>query len=127
MKISSVGYLAAILGMAILLTSSAAICQTAQTDAAAREQLRQQKELAGQQRVLQARMKDKVSGAYAMADIKAGSVITSSMVRDCGLKREEQAPDAMARSREVIGRKALKDIHRGQYVSRNDLVPLPGQ
>jgi flagella basal body P-ring formation protein FlgA len=89
--------------------------------------VRVQKELAGQQRVLQARLKEKVAGAYATTDIKTGTVITQSMVRDYGLKRQDQAPDAMGRSKDVIGRTTNKDIKKGSYINRHDLVPLPGQ
>jgi hypothetical protein len=128
MKLSSVRYLVASAVLANLLGTSAGLCQTAQnTAAAAREQMREQKELAGQQRVVVARQKEKVAGAYATSDIKAGTVITHSMVRDYGLKREDQAPDAMGRSKDVIGRTTNKDIKKNSYINRHDLVPLPGE
>jgi flagella basal body P-ring formation protein FlgA len=128
MKLSSVRYLVASAVLASLFGSSAGLCQSPQdAAAAAREQVRVQKELAGQQRVLQARLKEKVAGAYATTDIKTGTVITQSMVRDYGLKRQDQAPDAMGRSKDVIGRTTNKDIKKGSYINRHDLVPLPGQ
>jgi sialic acid synthase SpsE len=70
---------------------------------------------------LEAKMKEKVSCAYAIKDIKTGETLTKTNVQDCQVENRSRPADAIANVAPILGGWANKPIHRGQYISQHDI------